>query len=137
MSQPDWNARYSTSEFAYGTEPNSFLKQHADLLLDPVLSIAEGEGRNAVFLASQGLRVHAVDNSSVGLAKYTASATGASKLAKVSTTSANSKVLLSSRSNGSFTRGWLGVSIKRSVLLRRLDLHLIMPRNVRNRVQRS
>ncbi|QDV70887.1 tellurite resistance protein TehB [Rosistilla carotiformis] len=69
MSQPDWNARYSASEFAYGTEPNSFLKQHADLLLDPVLSIAEGEGRNAVFLASKGLRVHAVDNSSVGLAK--------------------------------------------------------------------
>lgn len=69
MSPPDWNARYSAPEFAYGTEPNSFLKQHADLLLDPVLSIAEGEGRNAVHLASQGLQVHAVDNSSVGLAK--------------------------------------------------------------------
>ncbi|QEG41595.1 class I SAM-dependent methyltransferase [Roseimaritima ulvae] len=69
MSLPDWNARYSASEFAYGTEPNSFLKQHADLLLDPVLSIAEGEGRNAVYLASQGWQVHAVDNSSVGLAK--------------------------------------------------------------------
>ncbi|KLU05390.1 hypothetical protein RISK_002597 [Rhodopirellula islandica] len=69
MSPPDWNARYSAPEFAYGTEANSFLKQHADLLLDPVLSIAEGEGRNAVYLASKGLRVHAVDNSSVGLAK--------------------------------------------------------------------
>ncbi|MFG0263643.1 MAG: SAM-dependent methyltransferase, partial [Rhodopirellula sp. JB055] len=62
MSPPDWNARYSESEFAYGTEPNSFLKQHAERLLDPVLSIAEGEGRNAVYLASQGLQVHAVDN---------------------------------------------------------------------------
>ncbi|WP_182869978.1 SAM-dependent methyltransferase [Rhodopirellula sp. JC639] len=69
MSPPDWNARFSETEFAYGTEPNSFLAKNAHLLIDPVLSIAEGEGRNAVFLATQGLRVHAVDGSDVGLAK--------------------------------------------------------------------
>ncbi|QEG01568.1 tellurite resistance protein TehB [Stieleria maiorica] len=69
MSLPDWNARFSETEFAYGTEPNSFLAKNAHLLVDPVLSIAEGEGRNAVFLATQGLRVHAVDGSDVGLAK--------------------------------------------------------------------
>ncbi|MFI4874464.1 MAG: class I SAM-dependent methyltransferase [Blastopirellula sp. JB062] len=69
MTRPDWNARFSETEFAYGTQPNSFLAQQGNLLIDPVLSIAEGEGRNAVFLASLGLQVHAVDSSEVGLAK--------------------------------------------------------------------
>lgn len=64
-----WNERYSSSEFAYGTEPNSFLMQNAKLLTSPVLSLAEGEGRNAVFLASLGLDVLGVDASDVGLAK--------------------------------------------------------------------
>ena len=64
-----WNERYSSSEFAYGTEPNSFLVQNAKLLTSPVLSLAEGEGRNAVFLASLGLDVLGVDASDVGLAK--------------------------------------------------------------------
>jgi hypothetical protein len=44
-------------EFAYGTEPNSFLMEHAGLFNGPVLSLAEGEGRNAVYLASLGLDV--------------------------------------------------------------------------------
>ena len=69
MTQPDWNARYSDPEYAYGVEPNSFLVENVSFLSDPVLSIAEGEGRNAVFLASRGLKVHAVDGSEVGLAK--------------------------------------------------------------------
>ena len=64
-----WNERYASDEFAYGTEPNSFLVQHANLLTSPVLSLAEGEGRNAVFLASLGLDVLGVDASDVGLAK--------------------------------------------------------------------
>ena len=64
-----WNERYASSEFAYGTEPNSFLVQNASLLSSPVLSLAEGEGRNAVFLASLGLDVLGVDASDVGLAK--------------------------------------------------------------------
>jgi SAM-dependent methyltransferase len=64
-----WNERYASSEFAYGTEPNSFLVQNAKLLTSPVLSLAEGEGRNAVFLASLGLDVLGVDQSDVGLAK--------------------------------------------------------------------
>ena len=64
-----WNERYAGSEFAYGTEPNSFLVQNASLLTSPVLSLAEGEGRNAVFLASLGLDVLGVDASEVGLAK--------------------------------------------------------------------
>src|SRR5215213_457002 len=64
-----WNERYASTEFAYGTEPNSFLVQNASLLTSPVLSLAEGEGRNAVFLASLGLDVLGVDASDVGLAK--------------------------------------------------------------------
>ena len=64
-----WNERYAGSEFAYGTEANSFLVQNANLLTSPVLSLAEGEGRNAVFLASRGLDVLGVDASDVGLAK--------------------------------------------------------------------
>jgi SAM-dependent methyltransferase len=64
-----WNERYARNEFAYGTEPNAFLVQNASLLTSPVLSLAEGEGRNAVFLASLGLDVLGVDASDVGLAK--------------------------------------------------------------------
>ncbi|MGB0911630.1 MAG: SAM-dependent methyltransferase [Nitrospirales bacterium] len=64
-----WNERYAGDEYIYGTEPNSFLAEYVDLLVGPVLSLAEGEGRNAVFLASQGLEVHGVDGSEVGLAK--------------------------------------------------------------------
>ena len=64
-----WNERYGSDEFVYGTEPNAFLAQHAKLLSGPVLSLAEGEGRNAVFLATLGLDVLGVDGSDVGLAK--------------------------------------------------------------------
>lgn len=64
-----WNECYAGDEFAYGTEPNAFLAEHAAMLVGPVLSLAEGEGRNAVFLASLGLDVLAVDSSDVGLAK--------------------------------------------------------------------
>lgn len=64
-----WDERYATDEFVYGTEPNSFLVEHAHSLIGPVLSLAEGEGRNAVYLASLGLDVLGVDASAVGLAK--------------------------------------------------------------------
>ncbi len=64
-----WDQRYSDDEYAYGTEPNAFLYQNAALLTGPVLSLAEGEGRNAVFLASLGLEVLGVDGSEVGLSK--------------------------------------------------------------------
>ena len=64
-----WNKRYSVDEYVYGTEPNSFLVEHSKMLKGPVLSLAEGEGRNAVYLASLGLAVHGVDSSEVGLTK--------------------------------------------------------------------
>lgn len=78
-----WNERYSVDDYVYGTEPNSFLVEHAEILSGPVLSLAEGEGRNAVFLASMGLEVHGVDGSEVGLAKAQALAT--SKGVKIET----------------------------------------------------
>ena len=70
MSNP-WNERYAAAEYYYGTEPNDFLKENVRLVraVGKVLCLAEGEGRNAVYLASQGLDVTAVDGSSVGLAK--------------------------------------------------------------------
>jgi len=66
----DWDERYSESEFVYGTEPNEFLVSVVDRLpKGTVLSLAEGEGRNAVYLASLGFRVTGVDGSAVGLQK--------------------------------------------------------------------
>jgi SAM-dependent methyltransferase len=65
-----WDERYSTDEFVYGTDPNDYLASVADRLTPgDLLTIAEGEGRNAVFLAGLGHRVTAVDSSAVGLAK--------------------------------------------------------------------
>ena len=65
-----WDERYSTDVYIYGTQPNGFLssKFHA-LPKGKILSLAEGEGRNAVFLAKQGYSVTAVDSSSIGLRK--------------------------------------------------------------------
>jgi SAM-dependent methyltransferase len=65
-----WDERYSQPGFAYGTEPNEFLAAHAGRIpAGPVLSLGEGEGRNAAYLAGLGHRVVAVDQSEVGLAK--------------------------------------------------------------------
>jgi cyclopropane fatty-acyl-phospholipid synthase-like methyltransferase len=64
-----WNERYASDEYLYGTEPNAFLVENANLLQGPVLALSEGEGRNAVFMASQGLEVLGVDCSAVGLEK--------------------------------------------------------------------
>lgn len=66
-----WNQRYSETGFAYGRDPNDFLRSEYSRIPKggKVLCLAEGEGRNAVFLAKHGYRVTAVDQSSVGLEK--------------------------------------------------------------------
>ncbi len=65
-----WDQRYATDEYVYGTAPNDFLRESASSLPPGrVLCLAEGEGRNSVFLAGMGFRVTAVDGSAVGLAK--------------------------------------------------------------------
>lgn len=78
-----WDERYSDNDYVYGTTPNSFLASVIDRIQcnrntvhrGHVLSLGEGEGRNAVFMAEHGCIVSAVDSSRVGLTK-------AEKLAK-------------------------------------------------------
>ncbi|NVB37005.1 class I SAM-dependent methyltransferase [Pseudenhygromyxa sp. WMMC2535] len=63
-----WDKRYAEEELAYGCEPNDFLCEVAGQLPEgPALCLAEGQGRNAVFLARGGRSVTAVDLSPVGL----------------------------------------------------------------------
>ncbi len=83
-----WDERYSLAEYAYGTQPNDFLREVAPRLPQGrALCLAEGEGRNAVFLAQCGLEVVAVDQSAVGLEK--AQRLAASRQAVLQTVVAN------------------------------------------------
>lgn len=71
MSSEFWNERFSGADLAYGEAPNAFLAGLADRLprSGNALDIGAGEGRNALFLASRGLNVLAIDQSSVGMQK--------------------------------------------------------------------
>jgi hypothetical protein len=66
-----WNKRFSGDDYLFGTAPNEWLRQHAAVWQrgDRVLSIADGEGRNSVWLASRGLVVDAFDIAELGVAK--------------------------------------------------------------------
>jgi cyclopropane fatty-acyl-phospholipid synthase-like methyltransferase len=66
-----WQQRFAGPDYLFGTEPNAFLKTHAHLLKkgQKALAIADGEGRNGVFLAEQGLDVLSVDISPRGQEK--------------------------------------------------------------------
>ena len=66
-----WQARFAAPGYLFGTAPNAFLKSKAHLLRkgERALAIADGEGRNGVFLAEQGLDVLSVDFSSQAQAK--------------------------------------------------------------------
>ena len=74
-----WNTRFAVSEFIYGEAPNDFLREQAPRLApgSRVLSLGEGEGRNALFLAKLGHALTAVDASHQGLAKLLARAAAA------------------------------------------------------------
>ena len=62
-----WNERYSKEEFAYGEQPNNYLKEQLEKLdVGTILFPAEGEGRNAVFAAKLGWTVSAFDISAEG-----------------------------------------------------------------------
>lgn len=69
--QAFWDQRYGVPEFVYGTEPNRFLAQQARHFAPGgrVLCLADGEGRNGVWLARQGFQVHSVDISVQGVEK--------------------------------------------------------------------
>ena len=65
-----WDERYSGEEFAYGEEPNNYLKEQLDKLKpETILFPAEGEGRNAVYAAKTGWNVFAFDISEEGKKK--------------------------------------------------------------------
>jgi SAM-dependent methyltransferase len=65
-----WNERFGKEEFIYGTEPNIFFKEQLDKLETGTLLLpAEGEGRNAVYAATQGWEVSAFDISEQGREK--------------------------------------------------------------------
>lgn len=66
-----WNERFNTEDYMYGEEPNIFIKSYASQLegLKKVAAFAEGEGRNAVFLATLGHEVTAFDYAESGLRK--------------------------------------------------------------------
>lgn len=65
-----WEQRFGGDGYHYGTDPNGFLFEHESALPPgPVLLLAEGEGRNAVFLAGTGRETHSVDLTESGVAK--------------------------------------------------------------------
>ncbi len=66
-----WNERYAGDDYLFGTEPADFLARAASWLRagDSALCIADGEGRNSVWLAGQGLRVTAFDPAPNAVAK--------------------------------------------------------------------
>jgi SAM-dependent methyltransferase len=65
-----WEARYGSPDYHYGTEPNDFLAAEAHRIPHgDVLCLAEGEGRNATWLASRGYSVASVDLTESGTAK--------------------------------------------------------------------
>lgn len=66
-----WNDRYNGPDYLFGTEPNAYLRKHEGLWQPGrrVLCVADGEGRNSVWLARHGLHVDAFDISDVGVSK--------------------------------------------------------------------
>lgn len=68
-----WSQRYRDAgeELLFGSEPNRYLRQHANLLpkAGTVLCVADGEGRNSVWLAKQGFKVEATEISAVAVEK--------------------------------------------------------------------
>ena len=75
MSQNDprqfWDERFSQPEYYYGKLPNDFLKEQAGVFpkAGQLLSLGEGEGRNAVFMAQQGYAMTALASAPAGLDK--------------------------------------------------------------------
>jgi len=81
-----WNERYSKDEFAFGKQPNNYLKEQLEKLnVGTILFPAEGEGRNAVFAANLGWTVSAFDISMEGKKK-------ADRLAEINNVTINYQV---------------------------------------------
>ncbi len=74
-----WNKRFEAADYIFGIEPNEYLRAKTQMLARAgrVLCVADGEGRNSVWLARQGMRVDAFDIAEVGVAKARKLATDA------------------------------------------------------------
>jgi cyclopropane fatty-acyl-phospholipid synthase-like methyltransferase len=73
-----WNKRFDTPDYIFGKAPNEYLEAQAKHHLkkgNSVLCVADGEGRNSVWLTKQGMRVDAFDLSEIALKKAIALAT--------------------------------------------------------------
>jgi 2-polyprenyl-3-methyl-5-hydroxy-6-metoxy-1,4-benzoquinol methylase len=67
-----WDKRFSQPDYVFGRESNHYLRDQASIHLKPrakVLCVADGEGRNSVWLAKQGMDVEAFDLSTVAVHK--------------------------------------------------------------------
>lgn len=69
MTKDFWNQRYGEEAFAYGKSVNEFLKNNPFPTGSSIVCLAEGEGRNGVFLAQQGHSVTCIDYSESGIRK--------------------------------------------------------------------
>ena len=73
FSEPalNWNRRFGDPGYLFGTEPNAWLREHVGVWRpgQRVLSVADGEGRNSVWMAREGLAVDAFDIADVGIGK--------------------------------------------------------------------
>ena len=68
--QHTWNQRFATDEYVFGQAPNAYLRSQAAYLhAGSALAVADGEGRNGVWLAEQGLKVDAFDFSENAIQK--------------------------------------------------------------------
>lgn len=68
MKAADWDERYGSHELVWGKEPNQFVRQQCERLpVGRALDLACGEGRNALWLARLGWRVHGADFSAVAI----------------------------------------------------------------------
>ena len=74
-----WNSRFKSADFLFGTEPNLWLRDHAAAFPPKgrVLCVADGEGRNSVWLAQQGFQVDAFDIAEIAIEKARGLATQA------------------------------------------------------------
>ena len=73
-----WNRRFAGDTLLFGAEPNAWLREHPVWAAgERVLCVADGEGRNSVWLARQGLQVDAFDIAEIGVRKARALAAAA------------------------------------------------------------
>ena len=69
--QQFWEERYKSDKYAYGTEPNAYLRSNLEIFgkSGEILAVADGEGRNGAWLAKHGHEVTSIDGSLNGLKK--------------------------------------------------------------------